>query len=105
MRVTIQHHKTPEEVKAIVDRSIDDAFKGLAMGPVQIQDTKKSWEDNSLAFSMIVKAGFLTTPIKGTVLVGPTDVTIDCDLGLLNKLIPEEKAKALVETRIRGLIA
>lgn len=105
MRVTIAHNKSLEEVKSIVDRSLDDAFKGLGTLPIQIVDAKKSWEENTMTFSMIAKAGFLNNPIKGTVLVTPTDVTVDADLGLLNKLLPEEKAKALIESRVKGLIA
>ena len=33
------------------------------------------------------------------------DVTIDADLGLFGKLMTEEKAKAMIECRIKGLIA
>jgi hypothetical protein len=104
MRVTIAHNRTLPDVKAIVDRSLDDAFKGLAVGLVQIQDAQKSWVDNTMSFSLTAKAGFLSTPIKGTVLVTGTDVTIDADLGLFGKLLPEDKAKAALENQIKGLL-
>jgi hypothetical protein len=48
MRVTIAHNRTLPEVKAIVDRSLDDAFKGIAVGVVQVVDAQKSWVDNTM---------------------------------------------------------
>ena len=105
MRVTIAHNRTLPDVKAIVDRSIDDAFKGIAaVGPVQVLDAQKSWVDNTMTFSLTAKAAFLSTPIKGTVLVTDIEVTIDADLGLFGKLLPEDKAKLALETQIRGLL-
>jgi hypothetical protein len=104
MRVTIGHRRSVEEVKKIVDRSIDDAFTGLGALPIQIVDVKRTWEDNTMTFSMNAKVGFLNNPVRGTVLVTASDVTVDADLGPLGKLLPEDKAKALVESRVKGLI-
>lgn len=105
MRVTIGHNRTQQDVKGIVDRSIDDAFKGVGVGPFQVVDLQKSWVDDTMTFSLTAKAAFLSTPIRGTVLCTGTDVTIDADLGLFGKLMTEEKAKAMIEGRIKGLIA
>jgi hypothetical protein len=46
----------------------------------------------------------LSSGIKGTVEVTDRDVTIDADLGLLEKLLPAKGARAALEGRIRGLL-
>lgn len=86
-----------------VDRSLDDVFKGLAVGPVQVVDPHKSWEGSTMTFSMTAKMGFMNAPIRGTVLVTDKDVTIDADLGFLENLITP-RAKAELETRVKGLL-
>ena len=105
MRVTISHNRTQQEVVKIVDRSIDDVFSSVATGMVQITDQKKSWNGDTMTFSLTAKAGFLTAPIAGTVVVTAKDVTIDADLGIFDKLIPQEKARAAIEGRVKGLLA
>ena len=104
MRVTISHGKTKEEAKAAVDRAIDQAFGGLAIGPLEFTDRKKHWSGDSLIFSITAKMGFLKTPIHGSALVTDHDITLDVDLGLLNKLIPEDVAKNRIEGQVRGLL-
>jgi hypothetical protein len=105
MRVTIAYNnKSEEQVKSIVDRSIDDAFRGIALGPVQVLNPQKSWSGNTMTFSLLAKAGFVSAPIQGTVLVTDKDITIDADLGILEKLIGEKKATAALESRIKGLL-
>ena len=48
--------------------------------------------------------GWISTPIKGTVEVTDQDLTIDADLGLLERLIPAATAREMVSSRIRGLL-
>jgi hypothetical protein len=47
--------------------------------------------------------GLLSAPIKGTVEVTDRDVTIDADLGLLERLLGGGMRKA-VEGRVKGLL-
>lgn len=104
LQVTISHNKTQAEIIKTVDRSIEDVFKSAATGLVQITDAKKDWNGNTMNFSLTAKAGFLSTPIHGTVLVTDKDVRIDADLGLFGKFIGEDKAKAALESRVKGLL-
>ncbi len=48
--------------------------------------------------------GLFSTPIKGTVEVTDQDITIDADLGLLERLIPVSTAREIMTTCIRGLL-
>ena len=48
--------------------------------------------------------GILSTPIKGTVEVTHKDVTIDADLGLLERFFPMKQARTAIEGRIRELL-
>jgi hypothetical protein len=104
MRVTISHKKTKAQAIQAVDRAIDEVFGSAALGPVTVINQKKNWNESTMTFSLTAKMGFLTNPISGTVEVTDTDVTIDADLGMLNKLFPEEKVRATVESRVRGLL-
>ncbi len=47
--------------------------------------------------------GLLSAPIKGTVEVTDRDLTIDADLGLLEKLLGGGMTRT-VEGRVRGLL-
>jgi hypothetical protein len=87
-----------------VDRSFDDLFGGISMLPLQIANEQRSWEGSTLTFSFTAKVGLLSSGIKGTVEVTDRDVTIDADLGLLEKLLPAKGARAALEGRIRGLL-
>jgi hypothetical protein len=103
MRITVSHTKSKEEVMRSVDRSFDDIFRGISM-PIQFVDERRSWQGSTLSFSISAKMGFVSTPIKGTIEVTDTDITIDADLGLLERLIPATKARASITSRIRGLL-
>jgi hypothetical protein len=48
--------------------------------------------------------GLLCTPIKGTVEVTEHDLTIDADLGILERMIPAKKAQEVVASQLRGLL-
>ena len=104
MRVTVSHARPKEEVVRAVDRSFDDLFRGVGMLPLQIANERRNWSGSTLTFSFEAKVGFLSTPIKGTVEVTERDVTIDADLGILERLLPGRRVKAEIEGRVRGLL-
>ncbi len=87
-----------------VDRSFDDLFRGIGTVPVQFVEERRSWQGSTLNFTISAKMGFISTPIKGTIEVTDTDITIDADLGLLERLIPASAAKASIASRVRGLL-
>ncbi|MDQ2842400.1 MAG: polyhydroxyalkanoic acid system family protein [Acidobacteriota bacterium] len=104
MRITISHNKPKAEVIRSVDRSFDDLFRGSAVVPLQIVNERRIWNGNTLTFSFDAKFGLLSAPIKGFIEVTDKDLTIDADLGLLEKLFPAKQARAVIEGRIRGLL-
>ena len=57
-----------------------------------------------VTFALTAKMGLLSTPIKGTVEVTDRDITIDADLGILERMIPAKKAQELVTQHVRGLL-
>src|SRR5436853_560012 len=104
MRITVSHTKPKDEVMRSVDRSLDDLFRGLSVAPIQFVEERRSWQGSTLTFSISAKMGFVSTPMKGTVEVTDRDITIDADLGLLERLIPAAKARTSITNRIRGLL-
>jgi len=48
--------------------------------------------------------GLVSTPITGTVHVSDRELIIDVNLGLLELLIPADKARAALTTRLKGLL-
>jgi hypothetical protein len=104
MRVTIGHRKSRQEAIQIVDSSFDDLFKGLPIAPLQITDQHRSWNGSVMTFGLTAKLGFLQNPIQGTVEVTDRDITIDADLGMLEKLISRGKFKTAVEGNFTKLL-
>ena len=105
MRITVSHDKTPEEIRRNIDRSLDDVFKGMPIGPVQISDEKRMWVGDRLDFSFNARAAFMVVPVKGYVLVEQRQVTVEVDLpSFLNQFIPEQKMKAAIEGQVKGLL-
>jgi len=104
MRVTIAHRKTKQAAIDAVDRAMQDAFQLLAVGPIAMTNPQKAWNGSVMTFSVTARMGLLQNPIKGTAEVTDTDITIDMDLGLLGKLIPEERVRTSVESGVRGLL-
>src|ERR1700758_4782956 len=104
MRITVSHTKSKAEVMRSVDRSFDDLFRGIGIIPVQFVDEQRSWQGSTLTFSLSAKMGFVSTPMKGTIDVTDRDITIDADLGLLERLIPAAKTRASITNRVRGLL-
>ena len=105
MRITIAHTKGRQQMIQMVDRAFDDAFRGLALAPISITDQHKAWQGNVMTFSLVAKMGFIRNPVSGTVVVTDRDITLEADLGMLNKLIPSEKIQTALETRLRKLLA
>jgi hypothetical protein len=91
-------------VKRAVDRSLDDLFRGISILPFEIVNEQRSWAGERLTFSFTAKMGFLSSPMKGFVEVTDHDITVDLDLGLLEKLLSTRGAHASVEERVRGLL-
>jgi hypothetical protein len=104
MRITVAHTRSREEVIRSVDRSLDELFRGIGIIPVQFVEERRSWEESTLTFSLSAKTGFVTTPIKGTIQVTDRDLTIDADLGVLERMIAGTKARELIRERVRKLL-
>lgn len=105
MRVTVTHDKGLQGAKKLVDDSANEIFKGPPGSPIQIVDQQKRWEGDTMHFSFTGKMGFFAAPLKGWVEVTEKNVTIECELpGILKSLMPEEKVRAQVESRVRGLL-
>jgi hypothetical protein len=103
MRVTVSHNRSKEEIIRSVDRSFDNLFQGIGL-PVRIVPQQRSWQGSTLTFALTAKMGLLSTPIKGTVEVTDHDLTIDADLGILERMIPAKKAQEVITTHVRGLL-
>jgi len=103
MRITVSHNRSKDQIIQAVDRSFDDLFKGTPVVPVTITNEKREWQGNTLIFSFNATMGLLSNPIKGTIVVTDRDLTIDADLGLLEKLLGGGMTRA-VEGRVKGLL-
>ena len=75
VRITASHNRSKEEVKQSVDRSFNDLFEGIVVLPLRFVEERKSWQGNTLTFSLTAKMGLVRTPIKGTVEVTDRDLT------------------------------
>jgi|SRR5579875_1955913 len=104
MRLTLPHNKPKQELVQAVDRSFDDLFRGAATIPLRIENEQRNWQGSTMNFSFTARMGLLSSPIKGFVEVTDKDITIDADLGLLERLIPSQAARAGLENKIRGLL-
>lgn len=104
MRVTVSHNQRKEEIMRAVDLSFDDLFKGFGSVSIQIVNESRKWTGSRMNFSFDAKVGIVTTPIKGFVDVTDKDVTVDADLGWLERLIPAKQAQAAIEGRVKGLL-
>ena len=104
MRITIAHNRSKAEIIDSIDRSFNEMFQGVPGIPVKLVVQEKGWQGSVLSFSLSAKLGLLSTPIKGTVEVTDHDLTLDIDLGLLNRLVPEQTAREVIGSRIKGLL-
>jgi len=104
MRITISHNRPKAEIIEAVDRSFNDLFKSSAQLPAKITVQERTWRGSILNFALTAKWGPLSTPIKGIVEVTDRDVTVDADLGLLNRFISENTARTVLTDRVKGLL-
>jgi Putative polyhydroxyalkanoic acid system protein (PHA_gran_rgn) len=102
MRITVAHTKTKAEVMQAVDRSFDDIFRNVGSLPIRTSDEQRKWEGSTLRFSFTARMGLLSSPIKGTVVVTEKDVTIDADLGLLERLLGAAGSSKAIASKIAG---
>ena len=72
--------------------------------PIQIVNESRKWNGNRMDFSFGAKVGMVSTPIKGFVLVTDRDLTLDVDLGWLERLFPAKQTQSALEDRIKGLL-
>lgn len=104
VKITVSHGSSKEEVRQAVNRSLDDIFASSVPLPVKLVQQQRSWSGDTLSFSLIAKMGLMSTPITGWVHVTDREVTIDVDLGILERLIPADKARQVLTTRLKGLL-
>ncbi len=104
MRVTVSHTQPVHEVVQAVDRSFDDLFRGMAGFSLQITNEQRRWDGQVMTFSFRAKMGLLSTPIKGTVEVTSRDITVDADLGIFEKLLPQKQAQTALEASFHKLL-
>ena len=104
MRVTVSHNRRKEEITRSVDRSFEDLFKGFGNVPIQIVNESRKWTGSRMDFSFDARVGIVSTPIKGFVDVTDKDVTVDADLGWLERLLPAKQAQSAIEGRLKGLL-
>jgi hypothetical protein len=104
MRITVAHNRTKQEVIRSVDRSFDDLFQAPELHGVKLKDVTRTWQGSTLTFGLTAKMGLFSTPIKGTIEITDSDITIDADLGMLERLIPANTAREIISTRVRGLL-
>jgi len=102
MRITVSHNRRKEEITRSIDRSFDDLFKGFGSVPIQIANERRTWTGSRMDFSFDAKLGIVSSPIKGFINVTDTDVTVDADLGWLERLFPAKQAQAALETKSKG---
>ncbi len=105
MQVIVPHRTTAEKAAAMVDRSADRLFEGVGGAYVELTDRRNNWTGPVMDFSLPARVGFISVPVSGTVVVDEANVTIQCHLpGLIDKFVGEEKIRAVVERRVRGIL-
>jgi hypothetical protein len=104
VRITISHNRSKEDVIQSVDRSFNEMFQGVGALPVRLTVQQRTWQGSTLNFSLAAKMGLISTPIKGTVEVTDRDLTIDVDLGLLERLVPAQTVRDVIGNRVKGLL-
>jgi hypothetical protein len=104
VRITISHNRPKQEVMQKIDQSLDELFRPIGLLPLQLLLERRAWQGSTLNFAFTAKMGFVSTPIKGLIDVTDCDLTIDVDLGLLERLIPGGKYREALGNRVRGLL-
>jgi hypothetical protein len=104
MRIKISHSRSQIEMVASVNRSFDGMLRGEAGVPIRLVLKEKSWQGSILSFTLSANLGLLNSTIKGTVEVTNQDVIVDADLGLLNRLLPENAVREVFGDRLKELL-
>jgi hypothetical protein len=104
VRITISHNRSKEEVIRSVDRSFNELFQGVGTLPVRLVVEQRNWQGSTLTFSLSAKMGLVSSSIRGTVEVTDRDLTIDVDLGLLERLVPAQTVRDVISSRVKGLL-
>lgn len=104
MRITISHRRSKQEIIQSIDRGFQELFQDAGALPVRLVVEERSWQGSTMSFKLNAKMGIISSPIKGTVDVTDQDVTIDVDLGLLNRFVNEKTAQQMIGSRIKGLL-
>jgi len=104
MRVTVSHDKGRTEATRLVDEGSSRLLESTGGAGVEIRGLQKSWDSNTLNFSFTGKMGPFTAPIRGSVIVNEKDLTIDVDLGIVEKFLPEDKIRRDIEAGARKML-
>jgi hypothetical protein len=107
MRVTVSHDKGLDGIVRSVNDQSDQLLKQVAAsgGPMQVTDVVRQWNGNVMHYEFIGRVGIFSAPIKGDVICGEKEVTIDIELpGMVKNFLPEDKLRAQVESRVKGLL-
>jgi hypothetical protein len=104
VRITIGHQKSVVQAIEAADQAVDQVFKGLPMGCVEIVGQQKEWTGPVMTFGLTAKLGLLKYPLRGTVEVTNRQWIVDVDLLMFGKLLPN-RAERLIEARWRGLLS
>ena len=67
MRISIAHNKTVGQVIESADQAVDQVFKGLPLGPVEIIERQKHWSGGVMTFHLTAKMGPFKYPLRGSV--------------------------------------
>ncbi len=106
MKVVVAHHSTELAAMSMVDRAADHLLAGTGTGKIQIVDQKKAWEGPVLSFSFTGKMGFISVPLAGTATVDDTNITVESELpSMIKNFVGEEKVRAMVEEKVRAIVA
>ena len=104
MRITIGHEKSVPQAIEVADRAVDQVFKGLPVGCVEIVGQQKEWSGPVMTFGLTARLGFVKYPMRGTVEVTDKQWIVDVDLMMFGKLLPDKTHRA-IEARWRALLS
>lgn len=105
MRISIQHNRSKADAMKLVDGALQQMLSPDLPGPMHIENLQKSWEGDTLNFTLTAKMGFMGVPIKGDIAVTDKEYNINVDLpSLLTRLIPEQSIKTGIEAKVKGLL-
>ena len=104
MRITVSHNKGKQEAIRIVDGAVDQVFRSIFSGTLQMSGYKKQWNGSQMTFSVTVGLGGFRAPVNGSVLVTDTDITIEFVLPALLESFASAGLRDQVQGVLRGLL-